>query len=171
MNASELHKAARLAEATAVQTQEVRAHPADNCRRLFLFELLTFAGDLDRARRQIEAVEYSDMELDAAVLAYRKLVDVAAQRPQNRTAILATVAPFSLVFLKTLRSMSGLPVSANPLSVSRPYAYTQKGIVRDRSILRYTPTTVDRALNFDAPDVPLAIYRGSAGSAPVLTCR
>jgi type VI secretion system protein ImpE len=87
MNASELYKAGQLPEAIAAQTQEVKAHPADHSRRLFLFELLVFAGDLDRARRQIEAIDYGDMELDAAVLAYRKLVEVEATRRQLFTTV------------------------------------------------------------------------------------
>src|SRR5262249_20484362 len=56
------------------------ADPADHGKRIFLFELLTFAGDLDRARRQIDAVNYGEMELDAAVLGYRKLLDAEQAR-------------------------------------------------------------------------------------------
>ena len=75
MNASELYKAGNLPEAIDAQLKEVKAKPQDQARRLFLFELLAFAGDLDRAGRQIDAVNYGNMELDAAVLAYRKLLD------------------------------------------------------------------------------------------------
>jgi len=56
MDAGELFKAGRLAEAVAQQLQEVKAHPADQARRVFLFELLCFDGDLDRARRQADAI-------------------------------------------------------------------------------------------------------------------
>jgi type VI secretion system protein ImpE len=75
MNASELFKAGRLQEAITTQVQEVKANPADQAKRLFLFELLAFAGDLDRARRQIEAVTYTEPELVAGVLAYKNLLD------------------------------------------------------------------------------------------------
>jgi type VI secretion system protein ImpE len=75
MNATELYKAGKIQEAIDAQIQEVKANPADQGKRLFLFELLAFAGDLDRARRQIDAVNYGNMELDAAVLSYRKLLD------------------------------------------------------------------------------------------------
>lgn len=80
MSASELFKAGRLAEAVQAQTQEVKVHPADPNRRLFLFELLAFAGDLDRARRQIEAVSYNQVELDAAVASYRQLLEAEQAR-------------------------------------------------------------------------------------------
>jgi type VI secretion system protein ImpE len=75
MNAGELYKAGRLQEAVAAQIQEVKASPADHAKRLFLFELLAFAGDLDRARRQIDAIQYDDNDLQIALLTYRKLID------------------------------------------------------------------------------------------------
>ena len=49
------------------RSRRSRRRPATTSKRLFLFELLLFAGDLERARRQIEAIEYKDVDLDAAV--------------------------------------------------------------------------------------------------------
>jgi type VI secretion system protein ImpE len=75
MTASELFKAGRLTEAIEAQIQEVKGHPGDQARRLFLFELLGFAGELDRAKRQLEAIKYDEIELEHAVMVYRKLID------------------------------------------------------------------------------------------------
>ena len=75
MNAHELYKAGQLTEAIEAQIQEVKKHAADQSRRLFLFELLAFAGELDRARRQIDALNYEEPELLAAVQSYRNLLD------------------------------------------------------------------------------------------------
>lgn len=80
MSASDLFKAGQLQEAIDAQLAAVKADPADHGKRIFLFELLAFAGDLDRARRQIEAVDYGEMELDTAVIAYRKLLDAEQAR-------------------------------------------------------------------------------------------
>src|SRR5438445_7692997 len=80
MNPGELFKSGNLQQAIDAQTKEVKANPGDHSRRLFLFELLAFAGDLDRARRQIDAVNYGEFELDAAVLGYRKLLDAEDAR-------------------------------------------------------------------------------------------
>src|SRR4051794_9666587 len=80
MTATESFKAGRLAEAIAAQVQEVKAHPGDNARRLFLFELFSFAGDLDRARRQIEAIRYDEPELAAALTNYKLMLDSEAPR-------------------------------------------------------------------------------------------
>jgi type VI secretion system protein ImpE len=80
MNASELFKASKLKEAIEAQTQAVKASPTDPGLRLFLFELLAFAGDLDRARRQIEAVTYDDPDQVAMLQRYKKLLDSEAER-------------------------------------------------------------------------------------------
>jgi type VI secretion system protein ImpE len=75
MSAAELFKAGKPADATAAQVQEVKVNPADHGKRLFLFELLAFAGDLDRARRQIDADRHDEAELVAATLGYKDLLD------------------------------------------------------------------------------------------------
>lgn len=75
MNANDLYKAGKLKEAIDAQIQEVKSKPADHTKRLFLFELLAFAGDLDRAKKHIELIEYPEMELMAAVTSYRRLLD------------------------------------------------------------------------------------------------
>jgi type VI secretion system protein ImpE len=80
MNASELYKAGKLKEAIDVQIQEVKAHPADHGKRTFLFELLAFAGELDRARKQIDAINFGEAERDVATLAYRKVLDAEVLR-------------------------------------------------------------------------------------------
>lgn len=82
MNASELFRAGQLPEAIQAQIQEVKTHPADPNRRLFLFELLAFAGDLDRARKQLDAVSYGQLELNASVASYRQLLEAEHSRRQ-----------------------------------------------------------------------------------------
>src|SRR5262249_29832216 len=82
MNANDLFKAGHLQPAIDEQLKAVKADPADHGKRLFLFELLAFAGDLERARKQIDAVDYGDMELNAAVMSYRLLLDAAKARRQ-----------------------------------------------------------------------------------------
>ena len=77
---TELYQAGRLREAIDAQVAEVKAKPADQARRLFLFELLAFAGELDRATRQIDAIKYDDPDLALASVAYRKLIDAETAR-------------------------------------------------------------------------------------------
>lgn len=80
MNASDLYKAGQLQAAIDAQIQDVKTSPADHNKRFFLVEMLLFAGDLDRAKRQIDAIKYGDMELDMALLAYRQLLDAEEAR-------------------------------------------------------------------------------------------
>src|SRR5262245_31591696 len=80
MNATDLFKAGRLQEAIDAQLKEVKASPGDQKKRLFLFELVAFTGDLDRARRQVEALKFDEVELETAALSYRKLLDAEQLR-------------------------------------------------------------------------------------------
>jgi type VI secretion system protein ImpE len=82
MNAAELYRAGQLQKAMDAQIQEVKSKPADQAARVFLFELACFAGDLDRAQRQIDAIKYNEVERDAGVQSYRKLLD--AERLRRR---------------------------------------------------------------------------------------
>jgi type VI secretion system protein ImpE len=82
MTATDLYKAGKLDEAIAAQIEEVKAHPGDQGKRLFLFELLAFAGQWDKAGRQIHAIEYPEMELQAATLAYASQVGAEQKRQQ-----------------------------------------------------------------------------------------
>src|SRR5689334_9834599 len=62
MNAQEHYRAGHLQEALAAATADVKSHPADTTRRGFLCELLCFAGDWERADRQLDALAQQDPE-------------------------------------------------------------------------------------------------------------
>lgn len=80
MNAEQYYGSGQLQEAIQAQTAAVKADAADQGKRTFLFELLAFAGELDRARRQMDALRTDDLERGAAITAYRKLLDAEAAR-------------------------------------------------------------------------------------------
>jgi type VI secretion system protein ImpE len=80
MNASEAFKAGQLSQAIELQTAAVKASPADKEKRVFLFELLAFAGDLDRARKQIDVLQFDDPGLAAASFSLRSCLDAEALR-------------------------------------------------------------------------------------------
>jgi type VI secretion system protein ImpE len=56
MRAKQLLDEAKLGEAIAAVTEDLKSQPADLVRRRFLLELLCYAGDLERAERQIQAI-------------------------------------------------------------------------------------------------------------------
>jgi type VI secretion system protein ImpE len=80
MTALELFQAGKLKEAIDLQIKEVKAHAADQKARFFLFELLAFAGEVDRARRQIDAIKYDDPEAELRTRTYHQLLDAETAR-------------------------------------------------------------------------------------------
>lgn len=80
MNANDYFKSGDLTKAIEAQTQAVKAAPGDQGVRLFLFELLAFAGDLDRAQKHIDIIHYDDLAVEAGVDAYRRLLDAERKR-------------------------------------------------------------------------------------------
>jgi len=81
MTARELYQAGKLDEAIQKLGAELRDNPTDAARRTFLFELLCFAGEYDRAEKHLDVL--GDASVDAATgsLVYRAAV--AAERSRN----------------------------------------------------------------------------------------
>ena len=67
MSAQELLQAGKVQEAIQVLSNELRDRPGDHQRRTFLFELLCFAGDYNRAEKHLSLL--SDSNADAVVVA------------------------------------------------------------------------------------------------------
>lgn len=84
MKADALYREGKLAAAIDAQIAEVRGNATDPNRRLFLFELLTFQGDLDRAQKQLDMLDFKEPELKAAQTSYVQCL--AAER--KRRAVL-----------------------------------------------------------------------------------
>lgn len=82
MEAERLYKEGKLGEAIASLQEELRSNPHDVPRRTFLFELLLFQGELERARKQLDVIETAD---PASYLgtAYHKQLLRAEERRQE----------------------------------------------------------------------------------------
>ncbi len=76
----ELLDAGDLNAAIEALTREVREAPADQHKRTFLFELLAFAGDWDRAEKQVTAVAGADAQSQMATGVYRGLLQAERDR-------------------------------------------------------------------------------------------
>jgi type VI secretion system protein ImpE len=81
-NARELYQAGRLAAAIESLSGEVRANPTDASRRVFLFELLAFAGEWDRAEKQLDVLGQAGPQATLAVQVYK--ANVQAERTRRR---------------------------------------------------------------------------------------
>jgi len=81
MNASELFRAGKLTEAVQALGAELRDNPADAKRRTFLFELLCFAGDYDRAEKHLHVLAEAGPSSEMGALMYRGIL--AAERARQ----------------------------------------------------------------------------------------
>ena len=74
MSASDLFHGGKLKEAIAAGLDDVRNHPVDAGRRLFLAEMLCFAGEFERADNHLDAVGHSDPKTTPWIVAFRQLI-------------------------------------------------------------------------------------------------
>jgi type VI secretion system protein ImpE len=80
--AKALVDAGKLDEAIAEVTRQVKAHPADASHRTFLFELLCFAGEWDRAEKQLDAIGHQNIKAEIGVQVFRN--NIKAERDRRR---------------------------------------------------------------------------------------
>jgi len=80
MNALDLYRKGELNEAIKVLGEELRSHPLDTKHRTFLFELLCFAGNFDRAEKQLDILADSSSQAAAGALLYRSALHAERTR-------------------------------------------------------------------------------------------
>lgn len=78
--AREHYAAGRLDAAIEALGAELRSHPLDAQRRSFLFELLSFAGQYDRAAKQLQVLASAGHMAEAGTLVYRAALDAERVR-------------------------------------------------------------------------------------------
>jgi type VI secretion system protein ImpE len=82
MNAAELYKAGHLDQAIESLGMGLRDNPADARGRTFLFELLCFAGNFDRAEKQLDVLAREGHEAEAGALLYKGALHAERIRQQ-----------------------------------------------------------------------------------------
>lgn len=80
--AKELFDAGQLQASIEEVTREVKANPTDTARRTFLFGLLCFAGEWDRAEKQLDVIGDQDLQSHIGARIYRQ--NIAAERKRER---------------------------------------------------------------------------------------
>lgn len=80
MDASQLFRAGKLQEAIDALSSGLRDNPSDNKSRTFLFELLCFAGDYDRADKHLELLQQQSGEAAMGALLYRGALNAERTR-------------------------------------------------------------------------------------------
>ena len=85
MHARELFQAGRLEEAIESLGAELRKDPADAQRRAFLFELLSFAGNHDRAEKQLDVLGAASTQAAMGALTYKAALQADRLRTEMFT--------------------------------------------------------------------------------------
>jgi type VI secretion system protein ImpE len=106
--ARELYQAGKLQEAVGALNAELRDNPADAQRRTFLFELLCFSGDYDRAEKQLDVLAERSGDATIGALLYRSALHAERTR-------------------QDLFRKKEYPRAAGEPSESRPFAGTLNG--------------------------------------------
>ena len=79
-NANQLFQAGKLKEAVEALGAELRSNPSDARRRTFLFELLCFSGDYDRAEKQLDLLADAGPNSGMGALLYRSALQAERLR-------------------------------------------------------------------------------------------
>jgi type VI secretion system protein ImpE len=119
MTAEELFREGRLGEAIAAQTAAVKAKPLDADGRFFLFLLLCFSGELDRAEAQLEAAVVQKDELQMGSIVYRSLLGSELERRKVYREGVAPVFPPEAPHSLSLRHRALRELSAGDAETAR----------------------------------------------------
>ena len=110
MDAKQLFDNGNLQGAISQLTADVKANPLDLRNRIFLFELLCFMGDFQRAERQLDAVAQvsGDATVELGIEIYRGILRAEASRRQlfqgqsRQPKFLSEPPPYTALHLKAL---------------------------------------------------------------------
>lgn len=80
VSAKQLYEQGNLKAALEQITSEVKARPLDTSSRIFLFGLLCFAGELDRAEKQLDVIAMQEAQSELSVVAYRNCLRAEKER-------------------------------------------------------------------------------------------
>ena len=93
MDSKDLIKAGKLSEARKQLTEEVKSSPADSGKRTLLFQVLSFAGEWDKAERHLDTLIQQDSKKETGAQIYRNLI----RAEKERSEVLKLRRPPSLI--------------------------------------------------------------------------
>jgi type VI secretion system protein ImpE len=111
MDAKDLIRAGRLAEARKQLTEEVKAAPADSGKRTLLFQVLSFCGEWDRAARHLDVLVSQDAKSDTGVQIYKNIIQAEKERLEvsklaRRPSFLPKTPPYMEWYFDALEKLS-----------------------------------------------------------------
>ena len=112
MTAKELFEAGKLSAAIEQLNQDIKANPRDSRSRIFLFELLCFSGDLQRAERQLDTIAQlsGDVNVEIGTQTYKNLLEAEKSRARFFSAggqpkFLSKAPPYTHMHLEALTEL------------------------------------------------------------------
>lgn len=119
MNPQDLFKAGKLNDAISSLSEQLRRNPEDSKSRTFLFELLCFSGDYDRAERQLDVLAHAGPQSEMGAMVYRSLLTAAKARQDIYSERSRSAPPSDALHAGNVRgNLNGRPfsslVDANP---------------------------------------------------------
>jgi len=93
MDAKQLFQEGNVRDAQQALSATLRVRPDDTAARTFLFELLCFSGDWDRAERQLAVLAEGSQQTELGALLYRSALHAERARHETNAAAEASAAP------------------------------------------------------------------------------
>ncbi|MHC4269241.1 MAG: type VI secretion system accessory protein TagJ [Planctomycetota bacterium] len=111
MNAKDLFKVGRLSDAREELIKEVKSFPADLDKRTFLFQVLAFCGEWDKAERHLELIAAQDPERETGVQVYKNLIHGEKERMEvlnsnSRPSFLPAPPPYTDIYYEAMGKLS-----------------------------------------------------------------
>lgn len=99
MDARDLIKAGRLADARKQLVDEVKSSPADSGKRTLLFQVLSYHGEWDRAEHHLDALVAQDSRMETGAQVYKNLIRGERERAdvvglRRRPSLLPATPPY-----------------------------------------------------------------------------
>lgn len=170
MTSQSLYQAGRLDDAIDALSGELRSNPTDTQRRTFLFELLCFAGNYDRAAKQLDILSQGGQQAAMGTLLYQSALHAERTRQamfadntlplasEPTTAITGTVngKPFSSIEDGDPRVGARLEIFAAGQYTLLPLAHIESVRMQPPKRLRdllWAPAIVRTAPSFKGTDL------------------
>lgn len=111
MDSKDLIKAGRLSEAREQLIKEVKSFPTDLDKRTFLFQVLAFCGEWDKAERHLELIAAQDPERESGVQVYKNLIQGERERMEvlnsnSRPSFLPAPPPYTDIYFEAMEKLS-----------------------------------------------------------------
>lgn len=117
MDARELIRAGKLAEARQFLTEGVKRSPSDTASRTLLFQVLIFLGEWDKAARHADIISAQNVKSEVGLQVYRNLIEAERGRSEvarsdRRPSFLPKEPPYAEVYFSALAAMENGDVDA-----------------------------------------------------------